>query len=915
MLKFLSLKPGLLSLGLILIGLIPIYSQHNRSPLANRTRSLPQNPSAANSATGSASASHFQMRINVGGEQYLDLNGQTWLADHIYQSGSYGYLGISNTYTTTESIQGTSDAPLYQNQRFGLWGYRIDLPNGHYEITLHFAEIVHKRAGKRVLSVKLEGQSVAENLDLLAQTEVNAAFTLKLNTKTLGVPILDRRLDLEIINKRDVTYLAAIEVVQLMESVALLKINPLQLQFNVNDREQTLEIANLGNQSIQCNLTVLQRTSQIQVPAMGVTRISAGETVRLPIRINRSGLSSGVVQDTLKISAAGFEQKISITLAVSGPARLQAEPTPLDFSTGRRQQTLILRNTGGSPLRWEVNAGTLPAWINRLYPPSGALEMGAEIYVNVVVTRQALAPGAHQTTLNIASNAGATNVVVQITVPRPTSRPIFVKATENGVADGRTWESAFGNIQAALASVGAASLQIRPEIWVAEGIYYEYGLQVPTGVTLYGGFIGDETGREERPDVWNHPSIIDGQRRGRVLELAHRTVVDGFVIQNGRDWEGGEGKGAAILSYEADVQIRNNLIQHNVDSWAGAVFVEGFDLSKKAPGFSPLIERNVFRKNFSNYCAAAIEIRGSQATVRNNTILNNWGFGLEIQDLLGPHRQVIYGNFYNNIITNNKRHAVDDVWAEARKVTNFCFVGKRWNRDVGAFPPYDYGRGNLFGDELGVKVGFIDEEKGDYRLRHDSPAIDAGDPKSGADPDGSRLDLGAFPFFRDRLEVVVQPTQLTLNSTTPTQTLTIRGYGGKTLPWQTTLYSPDGVALIVNPTAGTLTNGEPVTLKITLEKNTIPDGIYPVYLAILTPEASQEIPISVTVNRSRPEMQLEPAKIELESRVGGTLPKVPRVKIMNVGQGELRWAAMKKGAADWLNFYPTSGRGGEFLEL
>jgi hypothetical protein len=669
------------------------------------------------------------------------------------------------------------------------------------------------------MNVKLEGQLITENLDLLAQTEQNSMFTLKFNTKTLGVPILDQRLDLELINKRDVTCLAALEVVQLAESVALLKINPLQLQFNVNDREQTLEIANLGNQRIQCTLEVMRRTNQIQLPATGTAQISAGETVRLPIRINRSGLNSGLVQDTLKISAAGFEQKIPITMAVSGPARLQAEPTPLDFSTGWRQQTLILRNSGGSPLRWDVNASTLPAWIPRLYPSSGTLEMGAEIYVSVVVSRRALTPGTHQTTLNLTSTAGTTSVIIQITVPRPTSRPIFVKSTENGTADGRSWESAFGSIQAALASVAAVSSPTRPEIWVAEGTYYEQALQVPAGVALYGGFIGDETGRDERPDVWNHPSIIDGQRRGRCLELAHRTVVDGFVIQNGRDWEEGEGKGAAILTYDADVQIRNNLIQNNVDSWAGAVFVEGFDLTKKVNGFSPLIERNVFRKNFSNYCAAAVEIRGSQATVRNNTIVNNWGFGLEIQDLTGPNRQVIYGNFYNNIITNNKRHAADDVWAEARKATNFCFVGKRWNRDVGAFPPYDYGRGNLFGDEMGAKAGFIDEEKGDYRLRQDSPAIDAGDPKSGVDPDGSRLDLGIFPFLRNRMDVVVQPTQLNLNSATASQTLTIRGYGGKALPWQIALYSPDGVTLTVNPTTGWLKNGEPVALKVTLENN------------------------------------------------------------------------------------------------
>ena len=41
---------------------------------------------------------------------------------------------------------------------------------------------------------------------------------------------------------------------------------------------------------------------------------------------------------------------------------------------------------------------------------------------------------------------------------------------------------------------------------------------------------------------------------------------------------------------------------------------------------------------------------------------------------------------------------------------------------------------------------FLDAASGDYRLRTDSPSIDAGDPLATPDPDGTRLDQGAFPF-------------------------------------------------------------------------------------------------------------------------------------------------------------------------
>ena len=61
------------------------------------------------------------------------------------------------------------------------------------------------------------------------------------------------------------------------------------------------------------------------------------------------------------------------------------------------------------------------------------------------------------------------------------------------------------------------------------------------------------------------------------------------------------------------------------------------------------------------------------------------------------------------------------------------------------------GTGNITGDPL-----FVDAAANDYHLQSGSPCIDAGDPASPADPDGTRTDIGVFPFVR-----AVGPPQLT----------------------------------------------------------------------------------------------------------------------------------------------------------
>ncbi|HEY6082437.1 MAG TPA: glycoside hydrolase family 2 TIM barrel-domain containing protein, partial [Chitinophagaceae bacterium] len=82
------------------------------------------------------------LAVNAGSNaQYLDHSGNVWIADRPYSKGSFGYLnGDPKTFDRTEVIKNTGDVPLFYSFLDGIKGYRLDVPDGTYQIELCFAE-------------------------------------------------------------------------------------------------------------------------------------------------------------------------------------------------------------------------------------------------------------------------------------------------------------------------------------------------------------------------------------------------------------------------------------------------------------------------------------------------------------------------------------------------------------------------------------------------------------------------------------------------------------------------------------------------------------------------------------------------------------------------------------------------------
>jgi beta-galactosidase len=136
-----------------------------------------------------------QMNILLGANRYFtDDEQQLWIPDQPYKKGSWGSVGgkifkITGNgrlpYGTDKNISATGNDPVYQTQQTGIKKYQFDLPDGSYELTLHFAELLGGQVkelpynlsdperiepnGKRVFNVYVNGKLLLDNFDIAAQ--------------------------------------------------------------------------------------------------------------------------------------------------------------------------------------------------------------------------------------------------------------------------------------------------------------------------------------------------------------------------------------------------------------------------------------------------------------------------------------------------------------------------------------------------------------------------------------------------------------------------------------------------------------------------------------------------------------------------------------------------------------------------
>lgn len=142
------------------------------------------------------------------------------------------------------------------------------------------------------------------------------------------------------------------------------------------------------------------------------------------------------------------------------------------------------------------------------------------------------------------------------------SATIYVNTNATGSNTGVNWANAFTDLQSALAASGSGD-----QIWVAAGVYKpttttnrDISFQIPSGVSLFGGFNGTETALNQRDWVANgtvlsgaigsQVDITDNTRILLRVDFANEPVViNGFKIRRAYN----EGSQNLVIFDSADV--------------------------------------------------------------------------------------------------------------------------------------------------------------------------------------------------------------------------------------------------------------------------------------------------------------------------------------------------------------------------
>jgi hypothetical protein len=143
-----------------------------------------------------------------------DRTGVTWSRDNYFLSG--------RTIARTSTVIGAEDPEIYARERYGNFSYAIPVSEGHYKVTLHFAESYWGPkspggggVGTRVFDVYCNGAALLRNFDMLKEAGPRSQIVKTFHNLQ---PNAQGKLLLSFVPVRNYANLSAVEVVDESDS-------------------------------------------------------------------------------------------------------------------------------------------------------------------------------------------------------------------------------------------------------------------------------------------------------------------------------------------------------------------------------------------------------------------------------------------------------------------------------------------------------------------------------------------------------------------------------------------------------------------------------------------------------------------------------------------------------------------------
>jgi len=340
----------------------------------------------------------------------------------------------------------------------------------------------------------------------------------------------------------------------------------------------------------------------------------------------------------------------------------------------------------------------------------------------------------------------------------------------------------FATIQAAIdAASNGDEVRVEPEIYYENINFNGQNISV----------IGDQ----------EHPEnvVIDGEGNGAVIRIengeSRQCLFAGFAVRNGigatysaGGWDRPALAGGGLYICDSSPTIRNSLFESNSALLGGGIF---------CGSSNAIIEKTKFINNTSGYGALVVVYDSDVEVIDCEFISNREGVDANGVDGRGGAGIMIYRNAHASLIrvslinnagsvTSGALHVDQNSSLDGQFITLFGNSGGwehsgsvlgmfnggcrvqisnsiAWGNQGriigghGEWPTITFtdiqggfdGEGNINADPL-----FVDPDNGDFHLTANSPCIDAGDPNSPNDFDGTRADMGAYYFSGHRLRIV-----------------------------------------------------------------------------------------------------------------------------------------------------------------